>query len=636
MWMKKIVFTGLLFPLLAFVGCNGFSNGELEAAHHEAAAAAEAADKMVPSAVQDQPRPITIMSDSPGLPESRYGAPYAVQFMSESGESLCWRVEEGQLPKGLSLDTKTGLLSGRVEEAEAGYSQFRVSAYGPCEVTPVYAHGESQDFFLTYHGKCLWDQDCAVDETCREDGTCRKEVETSCKSPVQANVRLEPVPAVKAGSLIEVTGGRVVFNGIPPEDSLCPLGDKMLVLSPGENHTRTFCYRLPGELSIPVSEGEEIDFRLMLGLYEDRYVMLRATTETQGWRWAAYSGHLDSARLWSQLCGTHKDCPFLSQTSFVLLSGCENRGQCAPTPAGIRIKTQARVLLPGQQAPWGLGSNGEALYQVYLADAYVKERCHHDRLAGGMTYLLLEGSMPHPLIDIARDEVLLREIPTRVSFGGEGSIAAALNADDSSYIHEYLWTDQVPEGNPRTQRVENGANHSIDAYVVGPYLAGLEVKDGKTSLTSREPATARVLVRPSSALHVEVTWKDASENVDLHLSPPEASGGWGHSMYPPLTEALDPAWARQGSQTVATITAQPDQKTVEVLEADGALVSNGAYLLGVDQAVGATKALQATIRVYLYGKSFPGGTFHVTVPPDTFVPLASIDILDGQLVSLLP
>ena len=163
-----------------------------------------------------------------------------------------------------------------------------------------------------------------------------------------------------------------------------------------------------------MTPGERVELRAYFGRLEDRYLMVRGDTTSQGWRWAAYSGHLDDYSLRREVCGVHKDCPFVTHATPALLNVPVTGGLCDESPMGLRLPAQKKVVLPGQTANWGEASDGNALYLLLLTGSSARQGCRYQQLAGEWGYLLLEGGRPHPLIEVQRNQVLLEQIPTQV------------------------------------------------------------------------------------------------------------------------------------------------------------------------------------------------------------------------------
>ena len=418
-------YLGLLGAMLAIsaLGCNEFSNLPLERAHQQQSGP----EQLGPDRVHSIPAALTISSGGTALPEARFGEPYAAHLFATGADDVCWKLAEGELPPGLALDEKTGVIAGRVRSAEPGHVTLRVMASSPCDASEgLAAVGLSEELVLVHGGRCVWDQDCLSGDVCREDGTCREEVASGEVRAIGPILRMERVPAAAPGDLLELVDALVVANSFARGASPCRVTDRELVLRTTLRGETTICYQLPGEVQIPATPGERVDLVLYTDHYDARYAMLRGEDTLQGWRWAAHSGPLDGHVIGARVCGLHKDCPFVSQAETVLLSAdaADGSTDCRTRPTGMRLKTQSRTVLPGHQAPWGVGTGGAPLHQLLLANGFVTEGCDWRRLAGGMTYMLLEGGAPHPLLRLDRHEIVLQEIPHAITISGEASIAA--------------------------------------------------------------------------------------------------------------------------------------------------------------------------------------------------------------------
>jgi hypothetical protein len=629
---------GLLIALVAALaaGCGEFSNEGLEALGGGPEAPPPAALES-PSPLAVPPALLTVSPDGASLPEAWFGHPYAVQFTvtGESSGPVCWRVESGKLPLGLALASDTGLLSGRLTDPEAGQDEFRIAAYAPCDAPSASASGVSQPFYVTRYGRCAWDLDCRAPSKCRADGVCRVDAGESCPQAVGPGLRFEPVEPLPGGDrLYTVSAAKVIFEGLARRGSLCEASDRELVLvdPSARSGERTFCYRNPGESVLPVQAGDLVDLTAYIGGHADRYAMLRTADQVQGWSWAAWSGHGDWGRMAAILCGSHKFCPFVSDATIVLSNGCNMGGACDAATAGLQIAGLGQIVWPGQQTPWGPSVSGKSLYTLLLSEAWAEERCANRQMAGGATYVLLEGYVPHPLMRVRRSEVALDTIPSLVSIDGAASIGAAQNADASSYIDRYDWEVVSPAGSPRTAVDPSSPSLAFPVYVVGDYVVRLRVQDYKTGLRSEDPAEARVVVRPGAGIHIELVWSDADADLNLSLLPPGADGNWGSDSFAAASEGILPTWTNKGGKKVVTLASEPDGLPLEVLQVDSSLAETGSYVLAVESSPGTDRPITASVRVYAFGTQVDGGRWeHLTIHPNDFLKLGRIDAIDGAI-----
>ncbi|NUN12854.1 MAG: hypothetical protein HUU55_04395 [Myxococcales bacterium] len=630
---------------LLFVGCGDFSNTTLEEYITPPAntPAGPLETPPTPSTPETKSTPLTITPKAATLPEVRPGVPYSQQFsvLETPPIPVCWKLTNGHLPSGITLDRESGRLGGVAIPDDAGVFVFSVAAVFPCDSeTPLY-FGEARNLVLETTGRCDWDQDCAANERCSNDGVCRIDV-ASCPLPIGPTVRLEiPFPQITSGQLVTLYDATVVMHSIAnPDIDGCEPNDHLLkLLSPPPTTSKHFdrgnaplslCYRLPGDSTMPVEVGEKIDIRAYFGTFGDRYAMIRPAGSTQGWRWALYSGNLDDAALWRSVCGSHKDCPFITKLAWVGLNGCVGTGVCGTAQQGIRIATQSKVLLPGQQTAWGTGPDGASLYSLLLADAFSYQSCAAGSMIGGLTYLLLEGNRPHPLITANKTEVFLKDIPTILTVDGASSIGVAPKTDESSYISKYEWNITVPDGNPRPGISKTSTVAQWKAYTAGEHIVHLGVFDYKTSQQSQHDAVTRITVRPQSAVHMELRWEDPGENVNLKLIPAQALESWAHPKYPPLWENSVPSWAVFEGQQAARIIAQPDGLPLELLQVDPAVIGPGKSVVAVEKSGGGQFPIRVWVRLYLYGKRIELPEIdNFVVRPGEVVPLVEWDIHNG-------
>jgi hypothetical protein len=614
------------------LGCNDFSNLPLEQAHRAELSPLPAG----PDRLDSVPGSLVISTGGIALPDARFGEPYAAHLFASGADDVCWKLAEGALPAGLELDSKTGVIGGRIRTADPGHVVIRVSASSPCDAsgTPA-ALGVSEELVLVHGGRCAWDQDCVSGEICREDGTCREEIASGEVQPIGPILRMERVPAASPGDLLELQDALVLSNAFARGGSPCLVTDRELVLREGFRDEITICYQLPGEVEIPASPGERVDFVLYTDHYDARYAMMRGEDTPQGWRWAAHSGPLDGHVIAARVCGLHKDCPFVSQASTVLLGTDASDGStaCRTRPTGLRLKTQSRTVVPGHQAPWGVGTGGAPLHQLLLADGFVTEGCDWRTLAGSITYLLLEGGAPHPLLHLDRHEVVLEGIPHAIPISGGSSIASGENAGTNSYLDAFIWSVQQPLGNPVVGVLAGEeTTYNLRAYRTGEYVVKLQVRDAKTQQLSRETASARVIVRPSAEVHIELAWSDPDADLNLHLLPPEAHGNWGQSGV--LHEGEVPAWSQVMGGVVAGIVSEPDGARLEVLRVQAAGAQAGDYHIAVDQSAGATQSVSATVTTWVHGKRMEAGELTLEIGAQEFRPILRVDVQEGWLSAL--
>ncbi len=629
--MRWIHVLGIALSLGA-MGCNEFSNRPIEEAHRAPASQSLRS----PDRVASVPADLVISAGGIALPEARFGEPYVAHLFATGPTDVCWNLVEGSLPQGLALDSHTGMISGRVLTPDAGHVKVRVEAVSPCGAVEAFtARGVSEELVLVHGGRCVWDQDCIADEVCREDGTCREEVASGEVRPIGPIVRMERFPPASPGELHELQNALVVSNTYGRTGSPCRVTDRELVLREGLRKDTSICYQLPGEIQIPATPGERIDWVLYTDHYDARYAMMRGDDTPQGWRWALHSGPMDGHVIASRVCGLHKDCPFVSQATPVLLGADATDGatSCRTRPMGLRLKTQSRTVLPGHQAPWGVGTGGAPLHQLLLADAHVTEGCDWRKLAGSVTYLLLEGGAPHPLVHLERPEVILGSLPHSIPVSGLASIAAGENAGTSSYLDGFFWSVDQPLGNPPVEPLAGlSTTYNLRAYRTGEYIVKLSVRDSKTQQMSRETASARVIVRPSAELQVELAWSDPTADLNLHLLPPEANGNWGQSDV--LHEGETPDWSQSLGVPHAEITSEPNGARLEVLRVHAQGADSGNYFIAVDQSAGATESVEATVTVWVHGKKLEAGEVTLNLGAQEFRPLFKVDVQEGWLSAL--
>lgn len=628
------------------IGCGDFSNKAIEKLIDPSTQNPTTQIESPPpiSTLATKAAALTITPKSTTLPEGRPGDPYSVQFsvLETTPGPVCWKLVGGKLPAGIALDRESGRLGGVVLPDDAGVFVFSVSAMFPCDSdNPLHA-GEAHNLVLSTTGRCEWDQDCAVGEQCSANGACRMDV-AECPEPIGPSVRLEAprLGLESGGQLLALYGATVLAHDIAdPAVDGCESSDHVVKLAPSSSPTPvyfdrtddpvTLCYRMPGDSMLPVKVLEHIDIRIYFGASGDRYAMVRPAGATQGWRWALYSGNLDDAALWRSICGPHKDCPFLTKLTWVGLNGCAGAGVCGAAPYGIRIATQSKVLLPGQQSAWGTDPDGVSLYSLLLADAFSYGTCATGPISGGLTYLLMEGNRPHPLMTVNKTEVFLDDIPATLTVDGTHSIGVAPKVGESSYIGQYAWSITVPEGTPRPGIPKTSAIAQWNAYTAGPHVVRLGVFDYKTSQQSSDDAVTRITVRPRSAVHMEVRWEDPSENVNLKLIPAQAQESWSHPKYPPLWENSTPSWASFEGQAAARIVAQPDGLPLELLQVEPSVIGLGKSVVAIEKSGGNQHPVRVWVRLYLYGKRIELPEIeNFLIRPGEVVPLVEWDIHNG-------
>jgi hypothetical protein len=621
-----------LFVAIALAGC-----GEL----HNDAPAPQPETLPELASLGEQPALLSTVAHALSVPEARYGLPYSFQlqvpsvFSTIPGEG-CWRVTDGELPRGLRLDTATGFVSGRLLDGEPGHAMAQFEYAQPCGAPTGVAR--TAHLPIVKHGRCQWDRDCNVDEACRADGVCRAEIRDECPRFVGVELRFEPAPGADgkapAEPLVDIPVATVEHIGFPRAASGCNPSDRELALAvPGLARSQVFCVRLPGDGDMPVRPGARVALRAWFGPHDARAVAIRALERgaDSGWSWAAYTGPLRDG-VAELFCSGAEACPFLSGFSAVVSSSCRLNGACDPATLGLRMPSQAKILWPGQQAPWG-GSVGEKpRYSVFLARAWSEEQCEAKAMTSGLTYLVFAGAVPHPLLQVSSPDVTLDAVPLRVALDGRASLSAVQSADNASYLESFQWTLEPPLGHPRVQLSNKDPQPSFSAYLVGTYEAQLTVFDGKSKLQSPESARARIFVRPAASMHIELLWANPEVNLDLHLIPPVGAPQFAFSAPDELAEGASPAWNTGGSP-IATLTAQPQAIPLEVLQLRADDAPAGQWSLALDQAtsdLSLSAPVEAEVRIYAYGQRIDQGRFaRVLVNPDSFIALGKFDLHDG-------
>ena len=578
--------------LLLLVSCGDFSNERLDRLF----GAGGSADAAGTSAGANDPgaglplTSLTTLTAAPGIPSqivARDRTPFALQLgVLESPEAdVCFELAGFDLPPGLALDGRAGLLFGKAEPAESTTLPLRVDAFSPCE-GPRAAEG-SITFTLVAPGPCSADIDCAADESCAPDGACRHDVASVCPSPLGPGLVVEPLDGQGPGLRV-VEGATVLWNDLDPSAS--STGPDRLLRLDRQGEPVDFLYQLPGGLLLPTSPGDTVDLRVLVGDGGDSHLMLRTDPLQSAWTFAAYSGNVDEAVLWSTLCAGLKHCPFIKDADVVLTTGCGSGLKCESVPLGLRIKSSSSVLLPGGQDSWLFTNDGLSLYSVLLADATTTEDCGPVTAPDVLTYLLLPGSQPHPVIESIEPDVFLTTLPRTLTISG----ARSMSATSTGQVDTWLWDIRQPDGAPELELGE-GPDLSVPLYLVGDTVLRLAVREGKPAATSPQEAALRVRAHPGNGLHVELVWDDADADLDLMLSGVASS---------PLTGVLRqgsvPGWAKAAAQLVS----QPGGAPLEVLRLDKeAAESGGPWVLAVDATKGQAKA---SVRVYLHGELIVG------------------------------
>ena len=180
--------------------------------------------------------------------------------------------------------------------------------------------------------------------------------------------------------------------------------------------------------------------------------------------------------------------------------------------------------------------------------------------------------------------------------------------------------------------VGDQAIYNLRAYRTGEYVVNLQVRDSKTQQMSRETASARVIVRPSAELHVELAWSNPAADLNLHLLPPEASGNWGHAGV--LHEGEVPAWSQVNGIPSAEIISEPDGASLEVLRVPASGAQPGEYHIAVDQSAGATGTVQASVTTWVHGKRMDVGELTLELGAQEFRPILRVDVQEGWLSAL--
>lgn len=516
------------------------------------------------------------LAPSPSLLIARYQTPFALQLSAPGAPDVCWEIEDGALPSGLALDKDTGLLFGKATALDGEQLHVTVRAYSPCDGARVAAGAAT--LTVVAPGACSGSPACAADEVCAPDGACRVNLGEQCPAPVGP------------GLVAELTGagpGLHTFERVTVEahgfssDPSAP--QRVLRVRSGDTE-RVLLYELPGGLELPVAVGDIIDLRVQMGPGEARYLLLRSEAGDQSFQLAAHDGPIDGSHLWASICGGLKHCPFLLGTDVALTAGCKGATGCSGTPFALRVKSASKVVLPGEQASWLLSNDGLPLYAALLADAATYEGCG-EAVPDALTYVLLAGSRPHPVIEYVDPDVVLGSVPRHVVLSGARSMTAA----PTGTIDKWLWSVAMPSGSPPPE-VSEGPLLELPLYLVGDVDVRLAVQEGKPPQTSPPEAGKRLHVRPGSGLHAELVWDDPTVDLDIVIQPVGAPAS------DVLSEQARPAWASTGVQVVA----QPDGAPLEVIRI--ATEALGAGALQISVAPQPTRTMpSARLRVWLNG-----------------------------------
>ena len=108
--------------------------------------------------------------------------------------------------------------------------------------------------------------------------------------------------------------------------------------------------------------------------------------------------------------------------------------------------------------------------------------------------------------------------PTTLILDGTGSY------DSDGQIVEYRWSlESAPNANASTPTPMGTGKAEIIAALVGSYTIGLVVVDNDGLTSQKETVTFNAT--PNEAIHVELTWDYAENDVDLHLIAPGGAFG---------------------------------------------------------------------------------------------------------------
>jgi hypothetical protein len=108
--------------------------------------------------------------------------------------------------------------------------------------------------------------------------------------------------------------------------------------------------------------------------------------------------------------------------------------------------------------------------------------------------------------------------PSTVRLDGRGS------RDTDGSIVAYVWRlVSAPDDNANTPTPSNGATADFVVGLAGSYVVGLRVQDDDGNIS--EETTVAFAATAAEAIHVELTWDYADNDVDLHLVRGSASVG---------------------------------------------------------------------------------------------------------------
>lgn len=562
---------------LLLAACGDFSNKQLDTLFAPAAPPTTGAPGSADGAASaDQPLLTLPLAPVPSQLIARYQTPFALQLSVPGAQDVCWEIGEGELPVGLTLDVTVGLVFGKAAAPGGQQSQVTVRAFSPCSGERV-AEGAATLTFVA-PGVCTGAGACAADEVCAPDGACRVDLGAQCPSLVGPGLVAELTGAGPGlHSFERVT---VVSHGFS-SDPAAP--QRVLRVRSGDQE-RTLLYELPGGLELPVADGDVIDLRVQMGPGDGRYLLVRTQQGDQSFQLAAHAGPIDGAHLWASICAGLKHCPFLLGTDVALTAGCKGPSACSGTPFGLRVKSASKVVLAGEQASWLLSNDGLPLYVALLADASTYDGCG-DAGADSLTYLLLEGSRPHPVLEFVDPDVVLGAVPRRVVLSG----ARSMPASPTGTIDKWLWSVATPSGSPAIT-VGDGPTLELPLYLVGDVDVRLAVQEGKPPQTSPHEAGTRLRVRPGSGLHAELVWDDPAVDLDLTVRPSGASDA--------LSERARPSWAAKG----ALVVSEPEGAPLEVVRVATDVLGPGPVHFSV--MAHPTRALpSARLRVWLNGEA---------------------------------
>lgn len=567
---------------LAAPACGDFSNTELEILF----ATPGEGGTVPPGSVSGDGSPLSPLgalqvAPAPSLSVARFQTPFALQLSVQSApgsEPACWELVDGALPAGLVLDGETGLLFGKASEPAGEQATVTVRAYTPCAGERA-AEG-TVTVAVVAPGACGGIEACAADEACAPDGACRLDLLTACPAPVGPGVVAEVEGAAPGVTSFE--RATVTAHGFSSD----PTAPQRLLRLRSGGVERVLRYELPGGQELPVAAGDVIDLRVQTGPGEGRYLMVRTDEADASFQLAAHAGPIDEAHLWGSICAGLKHCPFLQGTDVALVAGCKGGTGCSGTPFGLRIKSVGDVVLPGSQAPWQWSNGGLPLYAALLADATTYDGCG-ETVPDSLTYLLLGGSRPHPVLEYIDPDVVLSTVPRHVTLSG----ARSMPSTPAGAIDEWIWSVAMPAGAP-VPTIGKGPTLPLALYLVGDVDVRLAVLEGKPPQISPPEAGKRLHVRPGNGLHAELVWDDPAADLDLEVVPMGPASGNGGAV---LSEHGTPSWA-QG----ATVVAQPDGAPLEVLRVPPAALTGE---LAVHVRAPLTRSLPtARLRVWLHGQ----------------------------------